>query len=345
MIIITDVNILLSALIRDSTTREIIVKSGQDFCFPEISFHKIRKYKELILTKSGISESEFLIILNTLFRFIRLIPTEELTAYWNEAKRIMGHIDPEDVPFIAAALSQEHSIIWSDDKHFAKQDKVIILCSGMPSVPSKGPLLEFFAKKGYWVFYPRYRGTWESSGRFLKYSLEKDVLDVIDELPRGFKDAYSGRKYRIKHPEIYLVGSSFGGPAAILASRDKRVRKAILISAIVDWTVPSRLERLSWVWKFWREAFGEAIRFSKKDWDKLEKGNFYNPVRHIHEIDGKKLFFIHAKDDRIVTFGPVAKFAKKVGAALLPLKKGGHFGLGILAEPVTYKRIRKFLAS
>ncbi|MBS3169201.1 hypothetical protein J4210_01850 [Candidatus Woesearchaeota archaeon] len=127
MIIITDVNILLSALIRDSTTREIIVKSGQDFCFPEISFHKIRKYKELILTKSGISESEFLIILNTLFRFIRLIPTEELTAYWNEAKRIMGHIDPEDVPFIAAALSQEHSIIWSDDKHFAKQDKVIIL--------------------------------------------------------------------------------------------------------------------------------------------------------------------------------------------------------------------------
>ncbi|OGY99586.1 MAG: hypothetical protein A2945_02990 [Candidatus Liptonbacteria bacterium RIFCSPLOWO2_01_FULL_52_25] len=249
--------------------------------------------------------------------------------------------------FLPALLARRsHAKVGSSSKgHRHKSNKVLILCSGMPSVPSKGPLLEFLAKKGYWVFYPRYRGTWESSGSFLRYPLDKDVLDIIDEIPGGFKDAYSGKKYRIKHPEIYLVGSSFGGPAAILASRDQRVKKAILISAIVDWTVPSRVERLSLVWKFWREAFGEAIRFSKKDWDKLEGGNFYNPVRHIHEIDGKKLFFIHAKDDRIVTYGPVAKFAKKVGAPILSLKTGGHFGLGILTKPAIYKKIRKFLAS
>ena len=78
MIIIIDVNILLSALIKNSTTREIIIKSGQDFRFPEISLHKIRKYKDLILEKSGLSESEFLIIFNNLFKFIRIIPTEEL---------------------------------------------------------------------------------------------------------------------------------------------------------------------------------------------------------------------------------------------------------------------------
>ncbi len=224
------------------------------------------------------------------------------------------------------------------------KNKVLILCSGMPSVPSKGPLIEFLAKKGYWVLYPRYRGTWESGGRFLKYPLDKDVLDIIDELPRGLKDAYSGKKYRIERPEIYLVGSSFGGPAAILASRDQRVKKAILVSSIVDWTVPSRLERLNWIWKFWREAFGEAIRFDKKDWDKLKKGNFYNPVRHIHEIDGRKLFFIHAKDDRVVTYGPIEKFAKKIGAKLLPLTKGGHFGLAILTKPGIYKKVRQFLA-
>ena len=47
--------------------------------------------------------------------------------YWEEAKKIMTQIDPEDVPFIAAALSQENAIIWSDDKHFDQQDRVLNL--------------------------------------------------------------------------------------------------------------------------------------------------------------------------------------------------------------------------
>lgn len=119
--------LLFRHFIRNSTTREIIVKSGQNFCFPEISLHKIRKYKDLILQKSGLSEAEFQVILSTLFRFIRLIPTEELMQYWEEAKKIMTQIDPEDVPFIAAALSQENAIIWSDDKHFDQQDRVLNL--------------------------------------------------------------------------------------------------------------------------------------------------------------------------------------------------------------------------
>lgn len=127
MKIIVDVNIILSALIRDSTTRKIIIRSGQDFCFPEISLHKIRKYKELILEKSGLNEKEFQVILTTLFHFIRVIPTEELMPYFGEAKRIMEPIDPEDTPFIALALSQEDSVIWSDDKHFDKQRMVVNL--------------------------------------------------------------------------------------------------------------------------------------------------------------------------------------------------------------------------
>ena len=125
MIITVDVNILLSALIKDTTTREIVVKSGQDFCFPENSLNKIRKYKNLILKKSGLSEFEFFVILHHLLQFVRLIPTEEILMNWNEARKIMEQIDPEDVIFIATALSQNNSIIWSDDKHFDKQDRIM----------------------------------------------------------------------------------------------------------------------------------------------------------------------------------------------------------------------------
>ena len=66
----------------------------------------------------------------TLFKYIKLVPTEEIRKNWGKAKKIMGHIDKEDAIFIAAALSIRDSIIWSDDKHFKKQDKVKVLKTG-----------------------------------------------------------------------------------------------------------------------------------------------------------------------------------------------------------------------
>ena len=127
MKIILDVNIILSALIRDSITRKIILNSEFDFYFPEPSLHKIRKYENYILEKSGLTEEEYDKILAILFKYIRLVPTEEIEKNWNEAKKIMEHIDKEDVVFIATALSIEHSVIWSDDRHFEKQDKIKVL--------------------------------------------------------------------------------------------------------------------------------------------------------------------------------------------------------------------------
>ena len=127
MKIVIDVNRVLSALIRDSTTRKIILNSQFDFYFPEPSLHKIRKYKDYILEKSGLTEDEYDKLMATLFKYIKLVPTEEIEKNWDEAKKIMEHIDPEDVVFIATALSIADSVIWSDDRHFEKQDKVKVL--------------------------------------------------------------------------------------------------------------------------------------------------------------------------------------------------------------------------
>ena len=127
MKIVLDVNIILSALIRDSITREIILNSLFEFYFPEPSLHKIRMYKNYILEKSGLTDDGYGKLMETLFKYIRLVPTEEIEKNWDEAKKIMEHIDPEDVVFIATALSVADSVIWSDDRHFEKQDKVKVL--------------------------------------------------------------------------------------------------------------------------------------------------------------------------------------------------------------------------
>ncbi|MBU6500843.1 MAG: prolyl oligopeptidase family serine peptidase [Patescibacteria group bacterium] len=230
-----------------------------------------------------------------------------------------------------------------------KHGRIIIFCSGMPSVPAKGGLLEFWSKKGYWVFLPRYRGTWESGGKFLRVSPEKDIMDVIDGLSSGIKDLWGGpgggKIYRLHPRKIFIIGGSFGGPAAILCSRDKRVVKSVAISPVIDWRVDSKIEPMGMLSRFTRSAFGEAYRFSQSDWKRLSGGKFYSPAEHTREIDGKKIFIIQAKDDKYVFWQPARKFAKYTGAKLLLLKKGGHLSLDITMQPRFYKLIRKFMRS
>ena len=124
MILVIDSNILLASLIRDSTVRKIIVESGWDFFYPESSFHEIRKYKDLVLEKSGMSEEDYTELLNHLLKHIKLVPEEEIKGNMGKADRLLGKIDPDDVVFLATAFSIEDSKIWSDDPHLEKQDKI-----------------------------------------------------------------------------------------------------------------------------------------------------------------------------------------------------------------------------
>src|SRR5438874_13607522 len=86
-----------------------------------------------------------------------------------------------------------------------KRQKLIILCDGMPSVPRKQALAQVLAQKGYWVIYPRWRGAWESGGRFLENSPDKDVSDIINELPKKAAAALpSSSPARIDYPVPFL---------------------------------------------------------------------------------------------------------------------------------------------
>src|SRR3989338_1117325 len=111
---IIDTNILLAALIKDSTTRKIIVKSGWEFYYPELSFHEVRKYKDLVLAKSGVSDEEYTQLLNLLLKYIILVPEEKIYQHADKAGEIMRKIDKDDVVFIAAALGMDSMRVWSD---------------------------------------------------------------------------------------------------------------------------------------------------------------------------------------------------------------------------------------
>jgi alpha-beta hydrolase superfamily lysophospholipase len=193
------------------------------------------------------------------------------------------------------------------------------------------------------VFSPRYRGSWESEGYFLARSPHLDVIDVINSLSSGFIDLWNNKKYKIKNPQIYLIGSSFGGPAVILASKDKRVKKAIAFSPVIDWKIESKLEPIDWLRKFTKIAFSNGYRFKQKDWDKLKKGKFYNPITEIKKLDKNKICIIHAKDDEVVYADTSIKFAKQLGCKITLLKKGGHLSTSNLIKTRFWNRINNFI--
>ena len=226
-----------------------------------------------------------------------------------------------------------------------KKQKVIILCDGMPGMPRKQPLMEFLAAKGYWVFYPRYRGAWESGGKFLQKSPHKDILDVIDELPKGVRELAFGKRFALKPDEIFVIGGSFGGAAAILASLDDRVKKVIANCPVVDWAILAKEERLETsnpnYAAYVREAFGNGYRLSDSNWRKLHGGKFYNPAHHVKEIDPAKIMMFHAKDDPYVPCRSVKKFADQTGVKLNLFARGGHLSTEMIVQKY-WKGIKKF---
>ena len=98
-----------------------------------------------------------------------------------------------------------------------KKQKLVVLCDGMPSIPRKQPLAEFLASKGFWVIYPRYRGAWESGGEFLARSPHEDIQDILDEFPAELEEVAFGQRFQLAPDQIFVIGGSFGGAAAIIA--------------------------------------------------------------------------------------------------------------------------------
>jgi pimeloyl-ACP methyl ester carboxylesterase len=217
-----------------------------------------------------------------------------------------------------------------------KEQKVIILCDGMPSIPRKQALAEFLSKEGYWVFYPRYRGAWESDGVFLERSPHEDILDVIDELPKGVKESSFGQTFSLTPGRIFVIGGSFGGAAAILCSLNDRVRRVIANCPVVDWAILSKSEECETSNRnyaaYIREAFGNGYRLTDKNWKKLYGGRFYSPAYHAGEIDPTKIMMFHAKDDPYVPWRSVERFARRTGAKLKLLARGGHLRTEVIVQ-------------
>ena len=229
-----------------------------------------------------------------------------------------------------------------------KKQRLILLCDGMPSIPRKQPLVEFLSQKGYWVFYPRWRGAWESGGQLLQRPPQQDLSDILDELPKGVRELAFGKKFQLSPDEIFVIGGSFGGTAAILASLDARIKKVIANCPVVDWSILPQEQKKetsnpSYA-AYIREAFGNGYRLSERNWNKLRSGVFYNPAHHIRQLTSSKILMFHAKDDPYIPWRSVRDFAAEAGIRLHLLARGGHLNTQHIVRSY-WRQIERFFQS
>jgi predicted nucleic acid-binding protein len=125
MKLVLDSNIIFSALIKKSITRDIILSDFFELYAPEYIFNEITKHKELLLKKSKLDRGDFDALLLLLQKHIHLVTKDKYNEKMATAEDILGNIDITDSPFLALALALNCSI-WSNDGHFKQQDQVVV---------------------------------------------------------------------------------------------------------------------------------------------------------------------------------------------------------------------------
>lgn len=123
MKLIVDTNRLIAALIKDSYSRGIILHMDAEFITLHFSLKEIRDHSNEVMEKARLSSDQFNLLVEKLIKRCILIDDDTIEQKMEEAKQIMDSIDPDDTPFIAAALATGADI-WSDDAHFDAQTKV-----------------------------------------------------------------------------------------------------------------------------------------------------------------------------------------------------------------------------
>lgn len=124
--LVVDTNRIIAALVKDGISRKIITHFDGELITLGFSMEELGAHKEEILKKAKISETGLEMILDKLFSKMTVLEDKLIDGYMDEAQEIMEDINLADAPFIAAALATK-APVWSDDKHFKKQDEVKIL--------------------------------------------------------------------------------------------------------------------------------------------------------------------------------------------------------------------------
>lgn len=123
MELVVDANILVSGLLKDGITRELMLNNyislyTSEFIFEEFFKHIGELAKKAEMQKESLQNLAEILILES---DLKVISKDEVRSFINLAKKISP--DPDDVLYFATALKL-NCAIWSNDKILKEQNQV-----------------------------------------------------------------------------------------------------------------------------------------------------------------------------------------------------------------------------
>ena len=122
MDLIIDTNRIMAGLLKDSTSRSIILHESFSFFAPDYTGTELLKHRDYLRKKAKIPDADFDLVLQTLLDHITLVAFEDFSREYDRAVQIMKPIDEDDAPFLAVGLALDIPGIWTEDRHFLRQE-------------------------------------------------------------------------------------------------------------------------------------------------------------------------------------------------------------------------------
>ncbi|MEW5759576.1 MAG: PIN domain-containing protein [Candidatus Thermoplasmatota archaeon] len=124
MLLVIDTTILFAGVLRDSTTRKILLTTPIEFIVPDYVFQELDEHIEDICMRNKLSKEANEEIISILRDHVVILRAEDCIKMLDEATELMRDIDPNDAPILATALSINCDGIWSEDPHLQKQTHI-----------------------------------------------------------------------------------------------------------------------------------------------------------------------------------------------------------------------------
>jgi esterase/lipase len=230
--------------------------------------------------------------------------------------------------------------------HKGKRDSILIL-PGFPSYHNLKERMKFFYDKGYNVFFPRYKGSYQSKGYFLEENPLISLKKFVNSLMEGKAiSLYDMKEFNFEVKELIVLGICFSGPFSLaLSSLDSRINKLILFSPAWDFGFNQKIngsQSLNDTLSFVKRAYKNLYRIKFKDLKKK-----LNSFKELHyRFYGKNnsfylLVFIDERDPRNYSSKFKKDFLDKNNLKIIKHRKGHGLKLEIVEN--YWKEIENFL--
>lgn len=230
-------------------------------------------------------------------------------------------------------LYKNKRALWYPVTEIEKTKGTILFLPGFPKYPSHSDFIEFFKKEKYSVLVPMYSGTFDSNGKFSIKNAIADTKLWYDFLEKEIVQYGPHKTQHLKHRELVLFSSSFGGLIAGLSLKKyslPKIKKSIFVSPL--WDMPtyknniSNLEVADETSEIMNFAYPFSYRFENKQ-------RFFNEIKGLVPIsdmdrafvDQKKHFVIFCGDkDKVTPVTMSEALSKSHKNSKINIIGGGH---------------------